>query len=297
MTMQGKTVLITGANQGIGKASAIALGKQGAKLVLVCRNAEKARAAITDIKEAGAKDVSLILGDMSSQADVRRIAAEFKANHDRLDVLLNNAGVLVTSRRTTVDGIEETLAINHLGYFLLTDLLLETLKASGPARIVNVASEAHRGARMHWDDLQLERGWSSFKAYGQSKLCNILFTRELARRLEGTNVTANCLHPGVVASGFGQTYGGVFGALMSVAHLFMISTEQGAKTQVYLCSSPEVAGVSGKYFDKCKERKPNDEAQSDEAASRLWSISEKLISPAKARATVPDRAASVDRPN
>lgn len=295
--MKGKTVLITGANQGIGKASAIALGKEGAKLVLVCRNAEKARAAIADIKAAGASDVSLILGDMSSQADVRRVAAEFKANHDRLDVLLNNAGVLVTSRRTTVDGIEETFAINHLGYFLLTDLLLDVVKASGPARIVNVASEAHRGARMHWDDLQFERGYSSFKAYGQSKLCNILFTRELAKRLEGTKVTANCLHPGVVASGFGQTYGGVFGALMSVAHLFMISTESGAKTQVYLCSSPEVEGVSGKYFDKCKERRPNEEAQSDEAAARLWSISEKMTAPTKARATPTARDGSADHPN
>lgn len=294
--MKGKTVLITGANQGIGKASAIALGKKGAKLVLVCRNAEKARAAIADIKEAGATDVSLIVGDMSSQADIRRIASEFKANHDRLDVLLNNAGALVTSRRTTVDGIEETFAINHLGYFLLTDLLLDTLEASGPARIVNVASEAHRGARMHWDDLQFERGYTSFSAYGQSKLCNLLFTRELARRLKGTNVTANCLHPGVVASGFGQTYGGFFSALMSVAHLFMISTEKGAKTQVYLASSPEVEGVTGKYFDKCKPRTPNKEAQSDEAAARLWTISEKMTSPKMDRATSKVREQIADPP-
>jgi NAD(P)-dependent dehydrogenase (short-subunit alcohol dehydrogenase family) len=212
-------------------------------------------------------------------------------------VLLNNAGALVTSRRTTVDGIEETFAINHLGYFLLTDLLLDTLKSSGPARIVNVASEAHRGARMHWDDLQFERAYSSFKAYGQSKLCNILFTRELARRLEGTNVTANCLHPGVVASGFGQTYGGVFGALMGVAHLFMISTEKGAKTQIHLASSPEVEGVSGKYFDKCKQRTPNEEARSDEAAARLWSISEKMTSPKTGRATPQAREGSAGPPS
>src|SRR5882672_11022054 len=185
--MQGKTVLITGANQGIGKASAIALGKLGAKLVLVCRNADKGRSAISDIEREGAKGVELLVGDMGSQAAIRRVAAEFKAKHDRLDVLLNNAGVLVTSRRITVDGIEETFAINHLGYFLLTNLLLDVLKASAPSRIVNVSSEAHRSGKMRWDDLQFKAGrYSAFRAYGQSKIANILFTRELARRLEGT---------------------------------------------------------------------------------------------------------------
>lgn len=274
--MNGKTVLITGANQGIGKASAIALGKMGAKLVLVCRNEAKAREAIRDIEAAGAKDVELILGDLASQADVRRVAAEFKAKHDKLHVLLNNAGVLVTSRRTTVDGIEETFAINHLAYFLLTNLLLDVLKASAPARIVNVSSKAHRGARINFDDVQNARKFSAFNVYGQSKLANILFTRELSRRLEGTGVTANCLHPGVIASGFGQTYGGFFGKMMTVAHLFMASTEEGAKTQVYLASSPEVEGVSGKYFDKCKEARPTREAQDDAAARRLWEISEEM---------------------
>ena len=274
--MQGKTVLITGANQGIGKAAAIALGKMGANLVLVCRNAEKARAAVADVEREGAKSVELLIGDMSSQADIRRVATEFKAKHDRLDVLLNNAGALVPSRRTTVDGIEETFGLNHLGYFLLTNLLLDVLKASAPSRIVSVSSEAHRGAKMHWDDLQFKNGYSVMGAYGQSKLANILFTRALARRLEGTRVTANSLHPGIIGSGFGTTYGGAVSVLFKVAHLFMISSEAGAKTSVYLASSPEVEGVTGKYFDKCKERSPNRAAQEDDAPERLWAISEEL---------------------
>jgi NAD(P)-dependent dehydrogenase (short-subunit alcohol dehydrogenase family) len=275
--MEGKTVLITGANQGIGKTSAIALGKRGARLVLVCRNAEKGRAAVADIEREGAKGVELLIGDMGSQADIRRVAAEFRARHDRLDVLLNNAGVLVTGRRTTVDGIEETFAINHLGYFLLTNLLLDVLRASAPSRIVNVSSEAHRRAKMRWDDLQYKRGrYVALTAYGQSKLANILFTRALAHRLDAAGVTANCLHPGVIASGFGQTYGGVFGVIIRLAHPFMIKPEEGAHTSVYLASSPEVEGVTGKYFDKCKERRPSRAALEDGAPERLWVISEEL---------------------
>jgi NAD(P)-dependent dehydrogenase (short-subunit alcohol dehydrogenase family) len=273
--MQGKVVLITGANQGIGKASAVALGKLGARLVLVCRSAEKGRAAIADIRREGAQDVELIVGNMGSQSDVRRVADEFKAKYDRLDVLLNNAGVLVTARRSTVDGIEETFAVNHLGYFLLTHLLLDVLKASGPSRIVSVSSEAHRRAKMRWDDLEFKAGpYSSFAAYGQSKLANILFTRELARRLEGTKVTANCLHPGVIASGFGHTYGGVVSVVLRVASPFLITPEKGARTSVFLASSPEVEGVTGKYFDKCKERRPSVEALAAGAPERLWAISE-----------------------
>jgi NAD(P)-dependent dehydrogenase (short-subunit alcohol dehydrogenase family) len=275
--MQGKTVLITGANQGIGKASAVVLGKLGAKLVLVCRSADKGRTAAGDIERAGAKSVELLVGDMGSQADIRRVAAEVKAKHDRLDVLLNNAGVLVTSRRTTVDGIEETFAVNHLGYFLLTNLLLDLLKAGERSRVVSVSSEAHRRAKMHWEDLQFKTtSYSAFAAYGQSKLANILFTRSLARRLAGTGVTANCLHPGVIASGFGQTYGGVISLLIKVARPFMITTEQGAQTSVFLASSPDVEGVTGKYFDKCKERQPNRQALDDAAPERLWAVSEEL---------------------
>lgn len=277
-SMQGKTVLITGANQGIGKASAVALGKLGAKVVLVCRSAEKGRLAVADIQRQGAKDVDLLLADMGSQADIRRVAADYRAKYERLDVLLNNAGVLVTGRRTTVDGIEETLAINHLGYFLLTNELLAPLKASAPSRVVNVSSEAHRSARMRWDDLQFERQrYSAFAAYGQSKLANILFTRELARRLEGTGVTANTLHPGVVASGFGRTYGGVTSMVMRVAQLFMITPEEGARTSVYLASSPDVASVTGKYFDKCALKEPSRAALEADAPARLWTLSEELV--------------------
>jgi NAD(P)-dependent dehydrogenase (short-subunit alcohol dehydrogenase family) len=274
--MHGKTVLITGANQGVGKASAEALGKMGAKLILVCRNAEKAKAAIADIEKAGAKDVELLIGDLGTQADIRRIASEVLAKHDRLDVLINNAGVLVTNRRETKDGIEETFAINHLGYFLLTTLLLDLVKKTPRARIVSVSSRAHNGASVNWADPQLRKGWSAFRAYGQSKLCNILFTRELARRLEGTGVTANSLHPGVIASGFGHTDGGIVSVLVTIAKPFFITPEKGARTQVWLASSPEVEGISGKYFDNCKEKTPSKAALEAGAPERLWAISEEL---------------------
>jgi NAD(P)-dependent dehydrogenase (short-subunit alcohol dehydrogenase family) len=279
--MNGKTILITGANQGIGKASAVALGRMGATLVLVCRNETKAREAIVDIEKAGAKNVELLVGNLASLADVRRIAAEFISSHERLDVLMNNAGVLVPSRRTTVDGIEETLAINHLAPFLLTNLLLDVLKKTSHARIVNVSSRAHGGARIHWDDVQLERGYSANKAYGQSKLCNILFTRELAKRLESTGVTANCLHPGVIASGFGHTYGGPISVVLKVLKPFLIAPEEGAKTQVWLASSPDIEGITGKYFANCKEVNPSRRALEEGAPERLWGISERLSGLAK----------------
>jgi NAD(P)-dependent dehydrogenase (short-subunit alcohol dehydrogenase family) len=276
--LRGKTILITGANQGLGKASALALGRMGATLVLVCRNATKASATLADLEKQGVPGAETMVADLSLQSEVRRVAAEFLSRHSHLDVLMNNAGVLVPSRRTTMEGIEETLAINHLAYFLLTDLLLEVLKASRPARIINVSSEAHRGARMHWDDLQFEKGgYLGFRAYGQSKLCNILFTKELARRLNGDGVTANCLHPGLVATGFGRTYGGYMSVLIRCARPFMIPVEQGARTQVWLASSPEVAGVTGKYFEKCAEREPNEEARDPSAAERLWDVSESLL--------------------
>jgi NAD(P)-dependent dehydrogenase (short-subunit alcohol dehydrogenase family) len=226
---------------------------------------------------AGAS-VELIVADLASQAEVLRVAREIRAKHERLDVLLNNAGVIVPARRTTVDGIEETLAINHLAYFLLTRELLDLLKSTGSARVVNVASEAHRNAQVHWDDIQFERTpYRQFTAYGQSKLCNILFTRELAKRLEGTRVTANCLHPGVIGSGFGQTYAGPLRVLMKVARPFLLTPEKGARTQVWLASSSEVEGVSGKYFDKCKERRPSRRAREEDAPRRLWELTEGLL--------------------
>ena len=278
--MHGKTVLITGATQGIGKQSAIALGAMGAKLVLVCRNEQKARASIEDIEREGkCKGVELIVADLSSMAEVRRAAQEFLAKHDRLDVLLNNAGVLVTSRKTTVDGLETTFATNHLAYFLMTELLLPALKKTDHARIVNVASHAHKRAKaIRFDDLQFEKNYSTFDAYSHSKLCNIAFTYELARRLQGSGVTANCLHPGVVATGFGQTYGGAMSWLIKIAHVFMIDPKKGAETSVYLASSKDVEGVTGKYYDKCKAVPSTKVSYDQAAAKRLWEVSEALVS-------------------
>jgi len=276
--MQGKTVLVTGANQGIGKATAIALAAKGAHVVLVARNEAKGRAALAEVEAAGSAGAELIVADLSSQEQVRRAAAELKARHERLDVLVNNAGVYVPERHTTVDGLEETFGLNHLGYFLLTRELLPVLQATAGARIVNVSSEAHRGAKMRWDDLQFEKTpYAGFKAYGQSKLANVLFTYELARRLEGTGVTANCLHPGVIGSGFGQTYGSALSILIKIARPFMLSTEEGARTSVYLASSPEVAGVTGKYFSKCKPVKSNAVSYDVQSQQKLWSLSEQLV--------------------
>jgi NAD(P)-dependent dehydrogenase (short-subunit alcohol dehydrogenase family) len=277
--MQGKTVLVTGANQGIGKATAIALARKGAHVVIVARNADKGRAALAEVQSAaGEVGAELIVADLSSQQQVRRAADEYKAKHDRLDVLVNNAGVFVPERHVTADGLEETFALNHLGYFLLTQELLPVLKASGPSRIVNVASEAHRGARMQWEDLQYERRpYKGMRAYGQSKLDNILFTYELARRLEGTKVTANCLHPGVIASGFGQTYGGAFSVLLKLGRPFLLTTEEGARTSIYLASSPEVEGVTGKYFSKCRPVRSNAVSYDEPSQRKLWAISEELV--------------------
>ena len=281
--MQGKSVLIPGANQGIGKAAAVALARQGAHVSIVARSREKGLSAIADIKAASGAStkVDLIVADLSSQEQVRRAAAEFKARHDRLDVLVNNAGVLVPTRRTTVDGFEETFAVNHLAYFLLTRELLGLLQASavdGPSRVVNVSSEAHRRAKMQWDDLQFKRHpYSPFKAYGQSKLANILFTFELARRLDPTKVTANVLHPGVVASGFGQTYGGSTAFLIRLLHPFFSSVEEGAKTTVYLASSPRVEGVTGQYFSRCKPVKSNAVSDCEASQRKLWALSEEMV--------------------
>jgi NAD(P)-dependent dehydrogenase (short-subunit alcohol dehydrogenase family) len=276
--MQSKTVLVTGANQGIGKATAIALAARGAHVVIVARNAEKGRAALAEVEAAGKAGAELIVGDLSSQEQVRRVAADFKSRHDHLDVLVNNAGVFVPERQTTVDGLEETFALNHLGYFLLTRELLDVLQATPGARIVNVSSEAHRGARMLWDDLQFAHTrYRGLKAYGQSKLANVLFTYELARRLEGTGVTANCLHPGVIASGFGHTYGSALSVILKIARPFLLSAEEGARTTVYLASSPEVAGVTGKYFAKCKAVPSSAVSYEVQSQHKLWAISEQMV--------------------
>jgi len=277
--MTGRTCLITGATSGIGRAAALALAGLGASLVLVGRSRERGERVVAEIERAtGNHDVALLLADLSSQADVRQLAKEFLAAGRPLHVLLNNAGVVNLRRETSVDGVETTFAVNHLAYFLLTLLLLPRLKESAPARIVNVASDAHAqaGGRLDFEDLESRKRYSMMRVYGKSKLANILFTRELARRLEGTGVTANCLHPGFVGSNFAKNNGAIAGLAMTLLRPFARTPEKGAETAVYLASSPEVAGVSGKYFVDCRPRQPKDFARNDDDARRLWEVSERL---------------------
>lgn len=276
--MRDKTVLVTGANQGIGKAAAMELARQGANVVIVSRNADKGRAAVADVEaRTGSKAIELIVADLSSVAGVRALAAEFRARHARLDVLVNNAGVFVPKRHATADGLEETFAVNHLAYFVLTKLLLDVIQASAPARIVNVASDAHRAGKMHWDDLQFaDHRYGSWRAYTQSKLANVLFTYELARRLAGTGVTANAAHPGVVASGFGRTYAGPLAVLYAIGGPFMLTPEEGAKTTIHLASSPAVEGVTGGYFARSRPSRSSDASRDEAAQGRLWTLTDEL---------------------
>jgi NAD(P)-dependent dehydrogenase (short-subunit alcohol dehydrogenase family) len=278
-----KICLVTGATAGIGEVTARRLAGMGAAVTIIGRNADRASATAARIKAATGATVEILIADLSSQADIRRLANEFLMRHSRLDVLVNNAGAVFKRRLESVDGIEMTWALNHMSYFLLTNLLLGALRAAAPSRIVNVASDAHSGARINFDDPQLKRGYDAWRAYGQSKLANILFTVELARRLDGTGVTANVLHPGFVASNFGKNNGGLFGFLIGLAQrVAAISPEAGAETSIYLASSPEVAGVSGRYFDKCRAVTPSAEALDSTAAARLWEISEALVAPTAA---------------
>ena len=270
--------MVTGAASGIGEATARALAQMGATVIVVGRDPERGAAALERIRSAtGSMAVELMLADLSSQAQIRQLAQEFKRKYSRLDVLVNNAGALFTTRQQSADGIEMNFALNHLNYFLLTNLLLDTLKASAPARIVNVGALAHQFARrVDFDDLQGQRKYFGWGAYGQSKLCNLLFTYELARRLDGTGVTVNALHPGIVATNFGMSGGGVmrlFNRLMSVA---MIRPEQGAQTSLYLATSPEVEGISGKYFVNQKAVRSSKASYDQSAAARLWQVSEAM---------------------
>lgn len=280
--MTGKACLVTGANQGIGKETAVALARIGATVVMTSRDRAKGEAALADVRtRSGRQDVELMLADFGSFASIRQLAADFKAKHRRLDVLVNNAGAIMTSRSETSDGFETTFGVNHLGYFLLTSLLLDTVKASAPSRIVNVASRAHLRSEMDFDDLNSRQGrYSAMTTYARSKLANVLFTYELARRLQGTGVTANCLHPGVVRTGFGKNNSGyakmLFQVFQVVARPWLLSPEKGAATSIYLASSPEVEGVTGKYFADCRET-PSSPASYDEPSQRrLWGVSEEM---------------------
>jgi NAD(P)-dependent dehydrogenase (short-subunit alcohol dehydrogenase family) len=273
----GKRVLVTGASDGIGKATAVALARAGAKVVILARTEAKGQAARQAIRSTAGVDVEVVAADLSSQQQVRWVAAEYKRRFDRLDVLVNNAGVLASHRRVTADGLEETFAVNHLAYFLLTRELLDILQASAPARVVNVSSEAHRGARMQWDDLQFAtHRYGSWRAYGQSKLADLLFTYELARRLEGTGITANAVHPGTVGTGLARTYGGPAAVLMRLARPFLLSPEEGARTSVYLAGSQQVEGVSGRYFSGSRALASNEYSYCEPSQKKLWAISEEL---------------------
>jgi NAD(P)-dependent dehydrogenase (short-subunit alcohol dehydrogenase family) len=277
--MQGKTVLISGATNGIGKQSALELAKMGAQVVIIGRNKAKTEETLHEIQTgSGNKDVHALIADLSSMAEVRRVAGDFRKQFSRLDVLLNNAGGVFSTRQETVDGYEMTFALNHLSYFLLTNLLLDMLKASAPSRIVNVSSDAQSGGVLDFNDLQLKNSYSmsGFKAYAQSKLMNVMFTYELARRLAGTGVTANVLHPGFVNTGFGKNNRGLMQMIMGLITVFAIKVEDGAKTSVYLASSPEVEGVTGKYFDKSKARQSTAVSYDETAQKKLWEISEQL---------------------
>ena len=275
--LDGKICVITGATSGIGLATAEQLAAAGARLVLVGRDRARSEAAaqrLQALRPTG--EVTLLLADLSHFAGMRRLAADLAAL-PRIDVLINNAGGIFNRRRVTEDGLELTFALNHMAYYVLSRLLIGRLAASAPARVVNVASRAHVGAQLDFADLQMERSFAGWRAYGRSKLCNILFTRELARRLAGTGITANCLHPGFVASRFGDNNDGVFRAGIGLAkRLFALSAEQGAETSAYLAASPEVAGTSGRYFAKCRAVEPSAAARDDDAALRLWNESATL---------------------
>ncbi|MCS4538977.1 MAG: SDR family oxidoreductase [Thaumarchaeota archaeon] len=274
--MDGKTCIVTGSSSGIGKATALGLAKAGASVILVCRGQEKGEAAMNEIiQKSGNQKVSLMIADLSSQNAIRKLANDLTTNHDKLHVLVNNAGVFLAKRRLTEDGLEMTFAANYLAPFLLTNLLLPTLKASAPSRIVTVASTAHYGATIDFDNLQGERGYSGFTAYSRSKLADIMFTYELARRIEGNNVTANCLHPGVVRTNLGKNNWWMFRLALTLFAPFLPSPEGGARTSIYLATSRDVEGVTGKYFVKEKEAKSK--ASYDEGVSeRLWDVSVKL---------------------
>ena len=280
--MKGKICIVTGGNTGIGKATVEGLARQGATVILACRDLDKGRAAQAEIvaKLPGA-EIELMRLDLASLASVREFAKAFTEKHPRLDVLVENAGVSTGKRQLTADGFEMDFGVNHLGHFLLTELLLPTLEASSPSRVVVVASSVHKGAKIDFDDLQGEKSWGIVRFYGQSKLCNMLFVRSLAKRLEGKGVVVNALHPGVIATELARDFPA---PLRWMAKLFFKSAEKGARTSIHVATSKEAGDVSGKYFADSKEAKPSPEALDDAVAERLWTESERLIAKASASA-------------
>lgn len=275
--MRGKVALITGATSGIGKETTLGLADKGATLVLVGRTREKLDRTISDIaSETGNHQLDSLVCDLTSMESVRKLAADFRAKYEKLDVLINNAGEIVNKRRTSEDGFEYTLALDHLSHFLLTNLMLDVIKASAPSRIVNVSSSAHAIGHIDFEDLMGEKKYDAMKAYSQAKLANLLFTYELARRLAGTGVTVNALHPGVVRTNFGKGLRGRWGIITFLGKPFMISARKGAATSIYLASSPDVMGTSGRYFARRKEKRSSKESYDEAVAKRLWEESARL---------------------
>ena len=273
-----KIILVTGATNGIGLVTARELAKMGAQIVIVSRNPEKCAQITEEIKrETGNSRIEYIAADLSTHAGTQKVAHEFKKRHMRLDVLVNNAGAFFTSRQLSADGIEMTWALNHLSYFILTVLLLDTIKSSGAARIVNVSSDSHQNGKINFDDLQMSKGYTPLGAYSQSKLANVLFTYELARKLEGTKVTTNALHPGLVKTGFNRNNGMLMKFVMGLLTPFSRNPTEGAQTSIYLASSPEVEGVTGKYFDSCKAVPSSPISYNRATAERLWQMSLEMI--------------------
>jgi len=284
--MNGKVCVVTGATSGIGKAAAAALAKLGAQVVLVGRDRGRAEAAAAEIGATAAVPPKAEIADLASMEQVRALAGRL-GSLERIDVLINNAGLVLGEHRVTRDGFEHVFAVNHLAPFLLTNLLLPKLTGSAPARVVTVTSDAHSAAKLDLDDPNLEHGWNSWRSYANSKLANILFTRELARRLGGTGVTANCAHPGVVRTGFGREGKPLLRLGTTIGRPFLLSPERGADTIVYLASSPDVAGETGGYYVKRQRREPSAAARDDAAARKLWDISEQLtgLTPAQPMGT------------
>ena len=275
--MAGKVVVLTGGTSGIGQVAAEAIAGMGARLILVVRDPKRAEAALARLRmRSPGVAHAVYYADLSRLAQMKRVAAEIAAAEPRIDVLINNAGALFTPRQVTEDGLELTFATNHVSYFVMTHFLRERLIAAAPARIINTSSDAHRHARLDFNDLQSEKGYRGFSVYSRSKLANVLFTRELARRLEGTGVSANSLHPGFVATRFGDNNGGRSSAVFGFLKKFAISPEKGAATIIYLATSDETAAITGQYFYKCRVATASKQAQDDESANRLWQETARL---------------------